>query len=61
MKIKEDLPPVCSNCKRFILKVDDQVFFYGKTSERVLSTRCRFSNVCDEYKSAMKRRESKNG
>ena len=50
MKIIENLPSCCKNCKRFVLKVDEQVLFIGKTRTRALCPRCKFRNVCDEYK-----------
>ena len=50
MKIKEDLPRTCKNCKKFVLKVNEQVIFIGKTGQKSLNVRCKFADVCSDYK-----------
>ena len=53
MKIKEDLPQTCRNCKKFVLKVREQVIFIDKICQRTLCARCRFADVCEDYKREM--------
>lgn len=61
MRIEESLPfPKCVNCKRYVMKVNEQTYLYPIGTERVIKVTCKHERNCIKQYEKQKEMERKN-